>query len=255
MKNPARCTTKHIRCPMFSGERVIEGSTPKRVWLDHFERYKFASQFVEKMNVLDISCGTGYGSKLLRDAGAEKVIGVDISTEAIQFARSYYQNDGIHFEVGDILGIKFPENYFDIVTCFETIEHVQAQEIAIKELNRVLKPDGVLIISSPNRKLVSPEKSVDDPPINTFHTKEYTRKEFISFVENYFNVLKIYGQRGIYKLFLISILEKAMRRILPRIYNPDKGNSALREVSLYKEYRYIILLCKKIKNNSITYEN
>ena len=108
----------------FTGERVVEGSTPTRILLDHVARYKFACRYVKERNILDIACGTGYGSKLLCDAGAKKVIGVDISSEAIDFACTKYKMNGLEFKVGDILDIDFPENYFEVITCFETIEHV-----------------------------------------------------------------------------------------------------------------------------------
>ena len=72
----------------FTGERVVEGLTPRRIWLDHIERYKFSNQYVDGKIVLDISCGTGYGSKILYEAGAYKVIGIDISNEAINFAQN-----------------------------------------------------------------------------------------------------------------------------------------------------------------------
>jgi len=229
----------------FTGERVVKGSTPERIWLDHMGRYEFASRYVKEKNLLDISCGTGYGSKYLYDAGATKVIGVDISSEIIDFARTQHQINGLEFKVGDIQKLDFPGNHFDVITCFETIEHVQSQKKAFMELKRVLKPKGLLIISSPNRKLTSPRKSINDRPDNPFHTKEFSTIEFISVVENYFGILKVYGQRSISKLFLLPFFERLARRLLPAIYDSGKGNPELEKVSSKKEYRYVTVVVYK----------
>ena len=235
----------------FTGERVVEGSTPKRIWLDHIARYKFASRYVKGKKVLDIACGTGYGSKILYDAGAIKVVGVDISNEAIEFACTKYRIKNLEFKVGDIHNLDFSENYFDVITCFETIEHIGNQERALIELKRVLKPKGLLIISSPNRKLTSPGKSINDHPDNPFHTKEYSTEEFISVLKDYFEILGVYGQRPINKLFLLPFFERIARKILPMIYDPGRGKPELEKVSSKKEYRYITVVCKKSKGDKV----
>jgi len=233
----------------FTGEKVIEGSTPKRIWLDHVERYKFASRYIKGKEVLDLSCGTGYGSRILYDSGAKKVVGVDISSETINFAYAKYKVNGLEFKVGNVLNIDFPENYFDVITCFETIEHVQNQKKALMELRRILKPMGLLIISSPNRKLTSPGKSINDRPNNPFHKKEYSTGEFILALDRYFKILEVYGQRSINRLFLLPFFERVTRKILPMIYDPGKGNPELEKVSSKKEYRYITVICKKSESD------
>jgi len=232
----------------FSGERVIEEATPERIWLDHVTRYEFASRYVKEKVVLDIACGTGYGSILVRRSGAKRVIGVDLSHEAIDFARTKYKISELEFTVGDILNIDFPGNYFDLVVCFETIEHVKNQEKAFSELQRVLKPEGLLIISSPNRKLTSPGKSINDSPANLFHTIEYSPSEFVLLLNKYFASIEVYGQRAVNKLFLLPILVNAMNRFFPGVYDPGKGSPNLKKVSLVNEYRYIIVVCIKCKN-------
>jgi ubiquinone/menaquinone biosynthesis C-methylase UbiE len=235
----------------FTGERVIDGSAPKRIWLDHVARYEFAGRYVKKGNVLDIACGTGYGSKILRDAGAEKVIGVDISSEAIGSAFRNYKINGLEFTTGDILDIDFQEKSFDMITCFETIEHVQDQKRALEELHRVLSPEGLLIISSPNRKMTSPLKSICEPPDNPFHVVEYTMEEFFQLLEEYFEILAVFGQRGIGKLFFLPFFERMMKRILPMMFYAGFGNSELEKVSSKKEYRYVTAICKKSNRDDL----
>ena len=232
----------------FTGERVVEGLTPRRIWLDHIERYKFSNQYVDGKIVLDISCGTGYGSKILYEAGAYKVIGIDISNEAINFVQNKYNINGVEFIRGDILNINFRENYFDLITCFETIEHVREQEKALRELLRVLKPEGLIIISSPNRNLTSPKKSINDNPDNIFHYKEYSTKEYIDILKVYFEVLEIYGQRPINKLFLQPIFKRITRKIMNIVFSIDGRSSRVNKISFKKEYRYITAVCKKRDN-------
>lgn len=229
----------------FTGERVVEGSTPRRIWLDHVARYGFASKYVKGNFVLDIACGTGYGSDLLCRRGAKSVIGMDILSETIDFARAKYKSNGLQFKVGDILEIGLSKNYFDVITCFETIEHVSNQEKALREIRRVLKPNGLLIISSPNRKLSSPGRGLNDPPVNAFHIKEHSTEEFISFLSNFFEISEVYGQRGKWKILFLPFLERAIRKFLPVAYYPGKGRPDLEKVSPLKEYRYITLVSRK----------
>lgn len=229
----------------FTGERVVEACTPKHVWLDHVARYEFGSRYVKGKFVLDIACGTGYGSDLLCRSGAKRVIGVDISSETIDFACTNYKPDGLEFKVGDILDIHLSQNYFDVITCFETIEHVNDQERAFRELRKVLKPEGLLIISSPNRKLTSPCSAINDRPANPFHTKEYSFQEFISILSNFFEILEFYGQRGKWKFLFQPFSERLIRKFVRALYDPERGMPDLEKVSPLKEYRYITVVCRK----------
>ncbi len=227
----------------FTGERVVEGSTPERIWLDHVARYEFASRYVKQKLVLDIACGTGYGSRELCLGAARRVVGVDISDEAIDYACMHYRN--IEFRVGDISKIEFPDNSFDVITCFETIEHVEDHRVSLKELKRVLSLNGFLLISSPNRKVVSPGRSKTDSPANQYHIKEFDSREFVSTLSNYFVVEKVYGQRGNSKLFYLPFGVGRMFRKL-RGPGPDTGKPELQRMSIFKEYRYVVAVCRNI---------
>jgi len=227
----------------FTGERVIEGSTPDRIWLDHIARYEFAANYVKDKTVLDIACGTGFGSKILKEKGAGTVFGVDLSEEAIDFASKKYVGNGLKFMIGNILKIDFPGNIFDVIISFETIEHIKDGEKALSELRRVLKPKGLLIISSPNRKLTSPGKSIGDLPGNVFHVVEYSHDEFVFILSKYFDVYRLYGQRSINKILLIPFLEKILRRYLSQLYSPEAGSPSVEKHGAMREYRYITASC------------
>ena len=66
-------------------------------------------------------------------------------------------------------------------------------------------------------------------------------------IDGYFEISEVYGQRSINRLFLLPFFEGIMRKLLPVIYNPGRGNPELEKISSKKEYRYIIVICKKIK--------
>lgn len=209
---------------VFTGERAIEGSTPKRIWMDHVSRYEFAGTYVQGKEVLDIACGTGYGCSILRRCGASHVLGEDISIEAITFARSKYERGGIRFEVGDLLHIDLPRDSFDAITCFETIEHVAAYGQALSNLYGLLRKGGTLLISSPNRPVTSQSAvSLRDEPSNTHHTQEFTVVELQdALTKAGFRIAPgaVFGQRQ-----ALFFRNRLFRRILRRFWKQETMSS------------------------------
>lgn len=230
----------------FTGERVVQGKAPDHLWDDHVNRYRFASKYVEDKRVLDIACGSGYGSHILETQGkAKKVIGVDLSAEAVTHAKNEHKETSIDFLRGTIVNIPFPQAQFDIVVSFETIEHVKNCEGTLAEISRVLRPGGMLIISTPNRKLSSPGKSISDRPDNPFHLIEYTKDEFTLLLSDYFEVIQIYGQRKLTKYFTLPFINKIIRLSLPSLLGSRAGNSTIYKDSFFYIFRYTIAICKK----------
>ena len=227
----------------FTGERVVEGITPRRIWLDHVARYEFAAKYVKDKTVLDVACGTGFGSKILRQKGGESVFGVDLSEEAIAFACHRYFSSGLNFMVGNILEMGFSDNSFDVAVSFETIEHIPEQQKALVEFRRVLRPRGLLIISSPNRNLTSPGKSINDSPKNEFHLVEYSHHEFVRMLSRCFDIRELYGQRPISKVLLLPILEHMGRKFASHLYSPEAGKPLIEKQRALRAYRYITALC------------
>jgi SAM-dependent methyltransferase len=149
-------------------ERFVPGAMRSGlIAAEHFARYWWASRFASGRRVLDAGCGTGYGSKILVEAGATEVIGIDISAPVIEAARVTAR--GAELRVGDIADLPLGDDSVDLVVCLETIEHVEAPERALDELARVLAPDGLLVLSSPNRDVY--------PPGNPHHLREFTPDE------------------------------------------------------------------------------
>lgn len=184
--------------PIFTGEQFIPGRTEHRIAEDHLERYRFAQNYVQGRNVLDIACGVGYGAAMLAERAATKVDAVDISENTIRFADASYILPNLCFSVGDILTFSSHAHY-DVITCFETIEHVTDWERAISNLSVLLRPGGTLLLSSPNRLITSPKaKTLNDPPRNIFHVREFVVEELVEMLEHHSFRVKpdsIFGQR------------------------------------------------------------
>jgi len=174
----------------FTGERFLPGAGGE-IWYEHWHRYHFASALVSGKDVLDIACGAGYGSALLARS-AKSVMGADISADAIEHARaSYATTANLAFQPADCVALPFADGSFDIVVSFETIEHIEKQAQFLGEVARVLRPDGLVILSSPNR----PEYSGRRGCVNPFHVHELDRAELAALVAPRFPHARWFGQR------------------------------------------------------------
>lgn len=174
----------------FTGERFIPG-TRGEIWIEHWHRYHFAARWAAGKRVLDIACGEGYGSALLARSAAH-VTGVDVSDEAVEHARRAYAGLGnVEFRAGSCTRIPLPDGSVDLVVSFETVEHIAEQEAFLDEVARVLAPDGVLLLSCPNKLEYSDKRGFR----NEFHVKELYREELEALVRARFPHCDWYGQR------------------------------------------------------------
>jgi SAM-dependent methyltransferase len=142
----------------------------------HFARYAIGKSLVKGKRVLDIACGEGYGSYLLKQAGAEHVVGVDASSDSIARAAQLFGGEGVEFKAADAadLATLFLEGEFDVVISVETIEHLADPESFLTALKRVTKPGGVIILSCPNDHWYYPEEHQANP----YHRRKYRLEEF-----------------------------------------------------------------------------
>jgi ubiquinone/menaquinone biosynthesis C-methylase UbiE len=174
----------------FTGERFIPG-TAGEIWHEHWHRYHFAAPLVAGLEVLDIACGEGYGSALLATRAAT-VVGADIAPTAVDHARGRYATvANLGFRQADCAAMPFADASFDAVVSFETIEHIVAQEPFVDEIRRVLRPDGLLILSCPNKAEYSDTLGVT----NEFHVRELYRAELAGLLGARFAHSVWYGQR------------------------------------------------------------
>src|SRR6266481_8212916 len=134
-----------------SGERYSSAAAGE-VKHEHYHRYFFALQFCDKKEVLDVASGEGYGTALLGIV-AERVLGVDLSPEAVTRASRNYRSERVSFTVCDYAAMPLSDASIDVVVSFETLEHVTDLQKFFCEIKRILRPDGLLVISTPNAKV------------------------------------------------------------------------------------------------------
>lgn len=158
--------------------------------IEHLHRYALACSICKNSDVLDIACGEGYGSNLLSKV-ANKVTGVDISGDAVDKASKKYQGKNIKFLEGSASEIPLDTNSMDVVVSFETLEHHDKHQEMMNEIKRILKPGGILIMSSPDKKYYT------DVPnyINPFHVKELYFEEFKELIHFNFKKATFFFQK------------------------------------------------------------
>ena len=176
----------------FTGERFVP-EVHGNIEIEHLHRYMQACSLAKGKRVLDIASGEGYGSAMLAEH-ALHVTGVDISAEAVEHAQSRYQQANLEYRVGSCAAIPLADASMDMVVSFETIEHHDQHQEMMQEIRRVLRPDGILLISSPDKLYYS-----DIPGAhNDYHVKELYQEEFQQLLEQYFSQTAYYGQRVLF---------------------------------------------------------
>jgi 2-polyprenyl-3-methyl-5-hydroxy-6-metoxy-1,4-benzoquinol methylase/glycosyltransferase involved in cell wall biosynthesis len=175
----------------WTGERYLPWLEEAAIGYEHLHRYAYTTQFVHNKRVLDLACGEGYGSYLLARS-AESVVGIDIDEKTIKHARNKYIKRNLEFKVGSITEVPITdERLFDVAVCFEALEHIEDHEKLLSEVKRLLTPDGVFIVSTPNKTAYSDEPQFNNP----FHVHELYFDEFKELFEKYFRNVKFLGQR------------------------------------------------------------
>lgn len=175
----------------FTGERFIPGAAPWDTEIEHLSRYLACVRIAGGLSVLDAACGAGYGTAMLGEVVAS-VSGIDIDAEAVDYARAHYGAENVSFSVASIAKLPFADDCFDLVTSFETFEHVDwdTQDCFLKEVRRVLKPEGVLVVSTPEKRQATDLTGC----VNEFHVCEVYEDEFLSKISAHFANVDLYFQ-------------------------------------------------------------
>lgn len=148
----------------------------------HLARYGMARSVAQGKMVLDVACGEGYGAHVMAERwGADHVTGIDVSEEAIAAANTHFSSDKVEFVVGSAyeLHTLVGPKRFNLITCFETIEHLDHPEWLLEQLLKVATPDAIFIISCPN----DPYRYGPDRPGDTSHLRTYTADQFFTMVD------------------------------------------------------------------------
>lgn len=147
--------------------------------------YQLALKYLKSnMKVLDIACADGYGVRMMSTSLAT-VHGADLDPESVAYAKAHSSQKNVEFFVEDITDMSFDDDSYDAVTSFETLEHV-SEEACLKELQRIIKPGGMLVLSTP-------QNSYGHIPVNSCHIVEYSLDYLLNLVGQYFHIVKVIG--------------------------------------------------------------
>lgn len=177
----------------WTGERCVPWAPDVQVVYEHFHRYMWAARVVEGRRVLDLGSGEGFGASILAGS-ATHVVGIDVDERTVEHSKLNYGGANLEFHVGSALDLStFEDGSFGAVVAFEIIEHVQDQERVLDEVARVLGDDGILVVSTPDRRLYSEATGQNNP----FHERELTLEEFQELLGSHFPHVEGWGQRTI----------------------------------------------------------
>jgi cyclopropane fatty-acyl-phospholipid synthase-like methyltransferase len=155
---------------------------------EHLARYKFAIGLTSGKEVLDVACGSGYGSYLLATEGnAAKVQGFDLDESAIRYGNYRYKHPNVNRAIKNVLELS-PELKFDVVVSFETIEHIPDYRLFLANMQAALKADGLLMVSTPIVEATSTKCN------NPHHVIEWSFNDFSKLISEYFSIETVYVQ-------------------------------------------------------------
>jgi 2-polyprenyl-3-methyl-5-hydroxy-6-metoxy-1,4-benzoquinol methylase len=238
-----------------TGERHIltenfAGAADYYIHLLHIASYEYALQYAQDKIVLDYGCGSGYGTKMLAEK-AKSVTGVDISEEAIAYAQENFQSENLIFaNIDDIKNQKF-----DVIISFQVIEHIQNTKEYLKKLKSWLNPNGILVITTPERKgrIFKLQK-----PWNIYHIREYSIKSMSKLLSNYFSDFEILKISSNSNLVQPEINRRAKQRLITLpctlFFYPDFLRIFLLKSQAFL-FNLLISLIRRKKNENIETNN
>jgi SAM-dependent methyltransferase len=230
----------------YDGERLVPGDQRLRnLLVEDLAKFHFACRYATNKLVLDAGCGAGQGTAQLARSGARYAVGIDISSEAVAFARSHYVEPNLAFGRMNAACLGFGDHIFDLVTSIEVIEHLHEPERYVAGIRRVLKNDGMLVLSTPNKRMSSPTPGSSWP----HHVHEFYPEELKALLVRYFSEVEMWGmwipvydqhplRRLVHWLAPVfkPILPLRLRtRFLPMIQSRIKSDLTLADISISRE--------------------
>ena len=188
-----------------TGERTAPDVPEENYWYQrHVAAYRYACELIDGGHVLDAGCGEGYGTAMLAEAGAD-ALGVDLDEAIVRRAADRYA--GARFDVANLVDLPYDDASFDAIISLQVIEHLHTPQEFIAQCVRLLRPGGVLMLSTPNRLTFSPEGTR-----NPFHTFEFSPSELDAVVRRGFGDVRLLGT---FHRARIRLLERMIRSSLP----------------------------------------
>ena len=218
----------------FTGERFTPECV-REIAYEHWHRYAFAMALTGGKHVLDAACGEGFGADLLASKAAS-VQAIDIDAASIEHAKQRYgSKKNLNFHQADVTQLDaLPSNSFDVVVSFETLEHVMEHDRMLAGFHRLLKQDGVLLISTPDKKNYTDATGV----VNPHHVRELYFDQFSTLLDRHFQAKKIYTQKLLFQSSLWALDQNGQAEAL--VHN-DQGI----ELGLNYPPMYYVAVCAK----------
>ena len=209
----------HVQSKWTSDKKRWKNIEEYLLFLKQKKAYCFVSSYCNRKNILEYGCGSGYGAKLLAE-NAANITAVDMNKDVVKYCQKEYSSKNLSFEiVNPRKELPFKEKVFDIITSFQVIEHVQDVNSYLSEFYRILKDDGILFVTTPNRKYrVLPFKK----PWNLEHIREYYKKDFKKELLKVFPKVEILGIYGTDEINQIEYNRVKQRPFMAYIFGPAK---------------------------------
>lgn len=209
-----------------------------RISYEHYHRYFSTRKIVAEKSVLDVACGEGFGVAILAKV-ANRVVGLDIHQPTVSSATARYQSEkNLEFVVGDCRKLPFEDATFDVVTSFETIEHIEDHDVFIAEVRRVLRRGGLFIVSTPNKETYTDETGHKNP----FHLLEFYERDFRDLLQCTFRNVLMHGQRFIVPSAIMPMDEPQLRQqAKPAFY--DKAVEDNWASANFSKPQYFVAVC------------
>jgi len=196
----------------YTGERLTTNLSilnPLRV--ENLARFSFFIDHFNGNRVLDLGCGSGEGTHEIATKLKEPVYAVDLSLPALTEASNEWNNPFVKFIQMDVCRLGFPDNTFDGLISIEVIEHIEKTNDYLAEAYRVLKPGGLIMLTTPNKLLSSPKPGMLWPE----HVREYTPDEFSSLLHGHFTQCSLWAEY--IPIYESNLIRKFIRKISPYV--------------------------------------